>query len=380
MRSVNSASTRIVAIRLAPWRHAIAALVCALGLAGCSAIEFYWQGFAGQLDLLARARPIPEIADATADATLKAKLERVQTMRAFASRELALPDNRSYTRYVDLGRPFVVWNVFATPELSLTARQWCFPVAGCVAYRGYFSEADARTEAAELTAGGFDVHVGGVPAYSTLGYFDDPVLSTFIQYRDADLARLIFHELAHQIVYVKDDTAFNESFAVAVEQAGLTRWLAAQAGRPGAEQFATDAARMKRLRADFQRLVRTTRDRLAALYASDASDLEKRAGKVAAFVAMQSEYERVKAGWGGAPVFDRWFADLNNASIVSAGLYADRVPQFAALLAAEGGDLPRFYGRVKELAAMPKLERDAALAAVGRAPASEPVAAGPGQD
>ena len=357
----------------------LAAFASTAMLAGCSAVEFYWQGFAGQLDLLSRARPIPEVADSTPDAVLKVKLERVQAMRAFASAELALPDNRSYTRYADLGRPFVVWNVFAAPELSLTPRQWCFPVAGCVVYRGYFTEADARAEAAQLTAEGFDVHVGGVPAYSTLGYFDDPVLSTFIRYRDADVARLIFHELAHQVVYVKDDTAFNESFAVAVEEEGLTRYVAAQAGRPGAEQFAADAARMRRLRTDFQRLVRTTRDQLAALYASNLPDSEKRAGKAAAFAAMRGEYERIKAGWGGAPVYDRWFAGgVNNASIISAGLYADRVPQFAALLATEGGDLPRFYARVKALAAMPKPERDAALAAFGRAPADGPVAAGGG--
>ncbi len=370
-----SARTRVVAICRA-LRPAIVALACSLGLAGCSAVEFYWQGFTGQLDLLSRARPISEVADSTSDAALKAKLERVQAIRAFASRELALPDNRSYTRYADLGRSFVVWNVFAAPELSLSPRQWCFPVAGCVAYRGYFAEADARAEAAHLSAEGFDVHVGGVPAYSTLGYFDDPVLSTFIQYRDADVARLIFHELAHQVVYAKDDTAFNESFAVAVEEEGLARWLAAQTGKPGAEQNAADAARMKRLRADFQRLVRTTRDRLATLYASDAPDPEKRAGKAAAFAAMQGEYERMKADWGGMPLFDRWFANVNNASIVAAGLYADRVPEFAALLAAEGGDLPRFYARVKMLAAMSKPQRDAALAAVARAAASGPAATG----
>ena len=347
-------------------------LAGALVLGGCSAVEFYWQGLTGQLDLLARARPIPEVEASTPDEALKSKLERVRTIRAFASRELALPDNASYTRYADLGRSFVVWNVFATPELSLTPREWCFPVAGCVAYRGYFAEADARAEAARLTAEGLDVYVGGVPAYSTLGYFDDPVLSTFVRYRDADVARLIFHELAHQIVYVKDDTAFNESFAVAVEEEGLARWLASLAGKPEAAQFAADAARMKRVRGEFQRLVGETRDRLAALYASDVPKAEKRAGKAAAFAAMRSEYERLKAEWGGAPLFDRWFAaGANNAGIAAAGLYTDRVPQFAALLAAEGGDLPRFYARVKELAAMPKQARDAALASYGRtAPAA----------
>lgn len=346
---------------IAPRRCAglVTAAAAALALAGCSAIEFYWQGFAGQVDLLARARPIPEVAESTSDPVLKAKLERAQEIRAFASRELALPDNGSYTRYADLGRPYVVWNVFAAPALSLSPRQWCFPVAGCVAYRGYFAEDDARAEGARLAAEGYDVHVAGVPAYSTLGYFDDPVLSTFIRARDTEVARLIFHELAHQVVYVKDDSSFNESFAVAVEEEGLARWSAAH---PDNIQFAQDVARMRRLRADFRALIRDARDRLAALYASDLSESAKLARKAAIFADMRVEYERVKAGWDGAPVFDRWFASgANNAGIVAAGLYADRVPQFAALLAVEGGDLPRFYAKVRHLAALPKVERDRAL-------------------
>jgi predicted aminopeptidase len=352
-------------VRLLIW-EAAATAAAALALAGCSAfdsIEFYWQGATGQAEMMARAKPIAEVAETTADLQLKARLERVQAIRAFASRELALPDNRSYTRYADLGRPYAVWNVFAAPELSLAPRQWCFPVAGCVAYRGYFVEADARAEAARLAAEGFDVHVSGVPAYSTLGWFDDPVLSTFIRFREVELARLVFHELAHQVVYVKDDTSFNESFATAVEEAGLGRWLAAQQGRPDAPQLAADAARANRLREDFRGLVEATRERLAALYASDVPDADKRAGKAAAFAAMRAEHERLNAGWEGLPAFDRWFAGgANNAGIAAAGLYANRVPQFAALLAAEDGDLPRFYARVKALAALPKAERDASLA------------------
>ena len=339
------------------------ALAIALSaLSGCSAVEFYWQGIAGQLDLFSRARPIEAVAETATDPVLKERLARVQAIRAFASRELALPDNGSYTRYADLGRPFVVWNVFAAPELSLTPRQWCFPVAGCVNYRGYFAEGDARAEGTRLAATGDDVHVGGVPAYSTLGYFDDPVLSSFIGYREPELARLLFHELAHQIVYVKDDTAFNESFAVAVEEAGLDRWLAAQRQRPDAAQLAATVARGAKLQADFRALVRRTRDRLAAIYASGLPDAEQRAGKVAAFAEMRAAHERMKAAADGAPVFDRWFATgANNAGIAAVGLYADRVPQFRALLATEGGDLPRFYARVKAMAARPKAERDAVL-------------------
>ena len=348
---------------------ALAAVVVSFGVAGCSAIDFYWQGFAGQLDLLSRARPVPEVAESTSDPALKAKLERAQEMRAFASRELGLPDNASYTRYVDLGRPYVVWNVFAAPEFSLSPRQWCFPIAGCVAYRGYFAEADARAEAERLAAEGYDVHLAGVPAYSTLGYFNDPLLSTFVRARDSEIARLIFHELAHQVVYVKDDTSFNESFAVAVEEEGLARW---QAAHPGNAQFAQDVARMNRLRADFRTLIRGARERLATLYASDLPDADKRARKAEIFADMRTEYERIKGGWNGAPVFDRWFASgANNAGIVAAGLYNDHVQQFAALLASEGGDLPRFYERVRELAALPKAERERALeAAAGRPPAT----------
>ncbi len=344
--------------------RALAAALVLPALSGCATAGFYWQGFAGQFDLLARARPIADVAATTADPRLKARLQQALAIRGYASDALALPDNGSYTRYVELARPFVVWNVFATPELSLAPRQWCFPVAGCVSYRGYFAEADARAEAGRLAAAGDDVHQGGVPAYSTLGYFDDPVLSTFIGYREPDLARLVFHELAHQVVYVKDDTGFNESFAVAVEEEGLRRWLAAQQGRSDAGAFADYVARSDRVRAEFRALVRSTRERLAAIYGSDAADADKRVEKTAAFAQLRADYAALKAGWDGAPGFDRWFdGGANNAGVVAIGLYSDRVPQFRALLAAEGGDLPRFYARVKALAAVPKAERDAALAA-----------------
>jgi predicted aminopeptidase len=361
------------------WRRAsrhVIVLAVPLALAGCSAAEFYWQGVSGQIDLLSRSRPIPEVVQDMPDGVLKTKLAHVQAMRAFASHELGLPDNGSYTRYADVGRSYVVWNVFAAPQLSLSARQWCFPVAGCVAYRGYFSEAAAREEAARLAAEGYDVHVSGVPAYSTLGWFDDPVLSTFIRYRDAELARLVFHELAHQVVYVKDDSSFNESFAVAVEEAGLARWQAAQKGNADAAQFAADVERIQHMRNDFRAMIRTARDRLTALYASDLSGNEKRARKAAIFEDMGRENERLRTESNGAVVFDRWFAGgANNAGIISAGLYADRVPQFAALLAEEHGDLPRFYERVRELAAMPKAERDRILTALGNAQTRTAVAA-----
>src|SRR5436190_7790933 len=247
-------------------------------LGGCTAAGYYWQGIRGQFELLERARPIPEVLATTDDHALKSKLERVLAIREYASRELGLPNNRSYRSYTDVGRRFVLWNVFAAPELSLEPRQWCFPVAGCVNYRGYFDEAAAREEAAKLTTTGDDVYVGGVPAYSTLGYFNDPMVSSVIRYPDTEVARLIFHELAHQVAYAKDDTVFNESFAVTVEEEGVARWLAAQNDPVLTTQFAAT----QRYRDGFRTLVSRTRSRLAKVYAGDESVEEKRAGKAAA--------------------------------------------------------------------------------------------------
>lgn len=351
-------------------RIAFSILLTALALAGCGAVEtidYYWQSASGQLDILARAKPIPEILEQSEDATLKRRLERVQAIRAFASRELSLPDNRSYTRYTDLGRPFVVWNVFATPELSLQPRQWCFPVAGCVNYRGYFRENEAREEAGRLRDAGHDVFIGGVPAYSTLGYFDDPVLSTFLRWPDTEVARLVFHELAHQIVYVKDDTAFNESFAVAVEEAGIRRWLKAENNAQLDAQF----ARGQRLRSAFRDLTREARARLQEIYASEAPDEVKRGFKTQTFAAMRASYEAAKAGEPGLAGYDRWFTGVNNAgpnnaNLASVALYSARVPAFRALLREAGDDLPRFYAKVRELALLPKVDRDATLTALAR--------------
>ncbi|TMG90542.1 MAG: aminopeptidase [Betaproteobacteria bacterium] len=344
--------------------RAAAALLLLPLLAGCTAAGYYWQGIRGQLDLLERARPIPAVLASTEDPALKRKLERVLAIREYASRELALPDNPSYRSYTDLGRRFVLWNVFAAPELSLEPRQWCFPVAGCVNYRGYFDEAAARAEASQLGASGDDVYVGGVPAYSTLGYFNDPMLSTVLRYPDTEVARLIFHELAHQVAYAKDDTVFNESFAVAVEEEGIGRWLAAQDDAALTAQFNTS----QRYRDGFRTLVSRTRSELVTLYASPASVEEKRAGKAAAFASMRTAYDALKKEWGGFAAYDGWFAQgPNNANLAAVGLYTQKVPEFHALLAGDSGDLRRFYADVKALAALPKGERDSALAAAAAA-------------
>ncbi len=351
-------------------RAAAAACVAAALLVGCSLADYYWQGFAGQAQLLVRARPIDEVLATTGDARLVERLKRAREIRAFASSELGLPDNASYTRYTDLGRPFVVWNVFATPAVSLTPRQWCFPVAGCVNYRGYFDEVEAKAEAARLAAQGDDVYIGGVPAYSSLGWFDDPVLSSFIRYPDTALARLVFHELAHQIVYAKDDSEFNESFATAVEEAGVARWIAKQSALPQHPALLAEQARGDHLRAEFRRLIREARPKLAAVYATDASDAEKLVQKHAVLRGMRESYDQAKAGEASLAAFDRWFAGyegkgVNNASLASVALYDDKVPAFRALLNEANGDLPLFYARARVLAAKPRGERNKLLASLG---------------
>jgi predicted aminopeptidase len=298
------------------------------------------------------------IADPASDPGFKAKLLQAQAIRDFASRELALPDNGSYRVYADLGRPYVVWNVFAAPEFSLKPEQWCVPVVGCVNYRGFFEEESAARLAGEMRQRGFDTQVVGIVAYSTLGYFDDPLLNTFLGDDETELARLVFHELAHQQVFAGGDSAFDESFATAVENEGVRRWLAQRANPELRRIFAARQAR----KAQLAELVAATRDRLAAVYATAPSTAEKRQGKAAAIAAMQRAYAELKASWGGRSGYDRWFGETpNNATIASFSLYTQLVPAFEALLAAEQRDLPRFYRRVKALAALGKAERLAAL-------------------
>jgi predicted aminopeptidase len=329
-------------------------------ISGCSQLSYYSQSMQGQWEIVNKRRPIADwLADEATPATLKKKLEAVTRIRAFASRELGLPDNNSYKGYADLQRPYVVWNVFAADELSLKPREWCFPVAGCVGYKGYFAEAAAQTFAAEQTANGLDVFLGPVPAYSTLGYFDDPVLNTFIHYPEWELARLIFHELSHQVVYVKDDSVFNESFATAVEREGLRRWLAANPNAAGEKSIQEAQQR----REDFNRLLEGTRKQLDALYASDKSATEKRAQKKQLFDQLLSDYQQQKVVWGGYAGFDRWInAGTNNAVMAAFGIYNQQEPAFSALLANQSNDLPAFYREVKAIAKLDKTERSAKLA------------------
>jgi predicted aminopeptidase len=340
----------------------LAVLAMLVFVSGCSTVGYYAQAVSGHLEVMWRAEPIEErLHETSTPAPLREKLERVLAIREFASRQLALPDNDSYRRYADLGRPFVVWNVFAAPEFSVTPIQSCFPFAGCVSYRGFFSEEGAQRHAAELAQQGDDVYVGGVSAYSTLGWFSDPVLSTFIQYPEPEVARILFHELAHQEVYVKGDTVFNESFAVTVEEEGLRRWLE----RDGTPAQRAAYAESRRRRSEFDALVLKYRARLSDFYAQPLSIEEKRAGKRRLFAEMSDEYGALKASWGGFAGFDRLLAGgVNNAFLVSIASYTELVPAFRALLAQKKGDLPAFYREVKDLAKLEKAERDARLASL----------------
>jgi predicted aminopeptidase len=334
-------------------------LTCVGFAGGCSNLGYYTQSIRGQLDLLWKREAIVEVVqrpDTPAD--LKDKLEQVLRLREFASQTLLLPDNGSYRSYVDLQREHVVWTVYATPEFSLELRKWCFPFAGCVSYRGHFSPAAAEEFAAPLRAQGDDVYVGGVDAYSTLGWFDDPVLSTFIRRSEPALAGLIFHELAHQQLYVKNDTTFNESFARTVELEGVRRWLQ----RHGTSAQLDDYTRNEARRDEFVAVINHARDRLGALYAADLAADAKRTQKQQLFERIKNDYAELKQRWGGYTGYDTWFAtQLNNAKLASVTTYADDVPAFQALLKQKNYDFAAFYAAAKEIGALPEAERKVSL-------------------
>ncbi|MFC4158061.1 aminopeptidase [Chitinimonas lacunae] len=327
-------------------------------LSGCASLSYLGQAASGQAEVMERARPIDALlADPTTPGELADKLRFARDVRRFAIDELGLPDNESYTRYADLGRPYPVWNIVATQPLDLTPVQSCFPVAGCLDYRGYYREEEARRHAESLIAKGMDVFWYGVPAYSTLGWFADPLLNSTIRYGRADLARLIFHELAHQQVYVKDDSAFNEAFATAVELEGFERWLR----RHGDEAIRNDYQRNEARRAAFRDAMSRTRQRLLDIYQGPGSDATKLAAKQSALEALAAEYAQLKARykWMG---YDAWFDPLpNNAHFASVATYHRLVPAFRALFAEKEGNWTAFYEAVRALAAQDKASRHAAL-------------------
>jgi len=340
------------------FRPLMAAAAAALMLTSCSSLSYYTQAAQGQLQLLSDARPIDDwIADTSTNVKLRHRLEAARQIRRFAIQEMKLPDNGSYTNYTSLKRPYVLWNVVATPELSLKPIQWCFPVAGCVNYRGYYSKSDAQAYARQLRAQGHDVEVSGVSAYSTLGWFSDPLMSTFINYPDAELARLIFHELAHQVVYIAGDSQFNESFASAVELAGVEAWLE----RFGNPAMSDAYDRYKARKSDFLALLLRYRGELERTYKSMEPDDTKRATKGRLFIALQSDYQVLKANWGGYAGYDRFFAEpLSNAHLASVATYNDLVPAFRALLRREK-TWNGLYKAANRIAALDKEERTRVL-------------------
>ncbi|WP_235579712.1 aminopeptidase [Ramlibacter sp. Leaf400] len=333
-------------------------------LGGCSNMGYYWQSATGHLRILQAARPVQEwMVDDHAPQRLKERLALSQRIRAFASSELHLPDNPSYRRYADLQRTAVVWNVVAAPEFSLKLKNWCFPVTGCVGYRGYFDEAEARAEAESLRSQGYEAATYAVPAYSTLGWMNwaggDPLLNTFIHYPEGELARLIFHELAHQVIYAKDDTMFNESFATAVERLGVERWLQTQA----TAQARSDYERYNERRNQFRKLTRATRAGLEAIYerGNGLTDEQRRGRKDQVLAGFRAEYARIRDGWNLEPArlrtTDEWVANANNASFGAQAAYDDLVPGFEGLFESVGRDWTRFYDEAKRLATLPRFER-----------------------
>jgi predicted aminopeptidase len=343
--------------RMVTIRTALVLTAC-LATASCGT-TYVAQAAKGQLQILTARKPIKKVlADPSVDAALKRRLEVVSEARAFASRELGLPNNKSYTSYADLKREFVVWSVVATPEFSVVPREWCFPIVGCVAYRGYFRKESAEAFAETLSREGLDTMVGGVPAYSTLGKLNDPILNTMMIYGDDELASIMFHELSHQLVYIKDDTAFNEAFAVAMEQEGLARWLKFRGREADLAQYQKRRARQ----AEGVALVTQFRGELSTLYATPLEPEVMRVRKEQVFARLVLELRGLDARYGTE---SRLAAELegkpNNARLASLATYYDCVPGFERLLASEQHDLPRFYAAARALAKLPREERRSRL-------------------
>ncbi len=336
----------------------LSAMAACLALAGCGTM-YVAQAAKGQMQILTARRPIEKVlADPKSAPELRQRLESVRAAREFAARELDLPDNKSYTSFADLRRDYVVWSVVATPEFSVEPREWCFPFVGCFAYRGYFKQTKAEEFADSLRREGFDAMVGGVPAYSTLGKFNDPILSTMLGYGDDELASILFHELSHQVVYIPDDSAFNEAFAVTVEREGLSRWLENRGRIADLEKHQQRRERQ----AESMRIVARYRRELESLYASQLPAQEMRQRKSEVFARLVVELKALDARHGTR---SQIVADLdgqpNNARLASLATYYDCVPGFERLLADQQYDLPRFYAAARELAKLPREERRARL-------------------
>ncbi len=333
-------------------------LITMLFLNGCSMIGYYSQSIEGQLSILYNREPIDTIInDPKTDPSLKNKLQQVKAIRKYASDSLFLPNNKSYLYYTDLHRPYVVWNIFAAPEFSLKPLDWCYPIVGCVSYRGYFDENNANEHAAQLSGNGYDTHVAGIAAYSTLGWFNDPFLSSMAQWREQSLAGLIFHELSHQVLYISNETGFNEAFASSVERIGRIQWLMENHPEHIGKYIAYLDAQN-----DFRNLLRITRNKLSNLYDSSLSDTKKRKQKSALIKKMTADYGALKRTWPKGIQFDYWFSEpINNARFTSSMTYLQQIPAFYALFVEANGDWLDFYSLVKAMENETKKTRDAKI-------------------
>lgn len=362
------------------WLIGFLLLVVVLGVSGCHTLSFYGQAVKGQYQIFAHQQSIEKlVATANTPQRLKERFELLRDLRGFASKELKLPTDDHYRKYVDVHRPFVVWNVEAAPELSMEPKTWWYPLLGSLEYRGYFSKAGATNYAEDLRKQGYDVSVGGVEAYSTLGWFEDPVLNTFIFENDADLAEIIFHELGHQRLFARGDTDFNEAFATTVGQEGARRWLKARGDDPGLKAYLAHLERS----GQFVHLVMSTRAKLEALYGDRRTEDGKiksarnqnsvaqeklRRQKQQILHEMQAEYTRLKTNWGGDTEYDGWFVrPINNAHLNSVAAYYDFVPAFEQILAANGGDMQKFYKAAEQLSKQPKSQRHEQLRILAKA-------------
>lgn len=341
------------------WTAWVTLAILAMLLGGCGTLGYYWQSAQGQMGLLWRAESIERVlADPQTPPRLAAQLRQVGEMRRFAVEHLALPDQGAYRDYVDVGREALVWTVVATGPLSLEPKQWCFLVVGCASYRGYFRRADAETYADGLRAQGLDVAIQRVPAYSTLGWFDDPVPSTVVYWPDFQLAGLLFHELAHQRLYLPGDSSFNEAYATVVERNGVELWL-----RQVDDDELEQRYRQSQVReTGFLQLLADTRQRLSALYAGPRPDDEKLAAKAEALAELKRAYVSLKADWQGYAGYDRWFdRPLNNAHLAAIATYEDLVPALQRLFVESGSDFARFHAAAEALTELSPQARHAEL-------------------
>ncbi len=322
---------------------------------GCSGIGYYSQIVSGHMRIVMGKQPVVEVTDdKTVNEELRRRLELALAARTFAVDELGLPDNDSYTSFYDTKRAYVTWNVVAAEEFSFTPKRWCFPVAGCVAYRGYYAHEDAESYADQLAEDGFDVAINGATAYSTLGWFADPLLNTMLNRSDTGIVSLLIHELAHQQLYVGDDSTFNESFASFVEQAGLALWQ----DQHGSTEQLTELKFRRKRQEDFIALLRTVRNDLQTLFTSGIDETVMRQKKAERFAELRNEYETLKENWGGYRGYDGWFGrELNNARLVSVATYNDYIPAFQALFDLTNRDFGAFYEAAQNLADLPASER-----------------------